>query len=90
MAALKFPVGHHDLHPDVNMNFQKNRWFGWVGEPEMLEEMRAEAARFATRPDWKREVVARAEHGLRQRLVLRVAFHCPSITTLNATTSVPP
>ena len=55
MAALKFPVGYHDLHPDVSMNFQMNRWFGWVGEPEML-----------------------------------VAFHCPSITTLDATTSVPP
>ena len=21
------------------MNFQMNRWFGWVGEPDMLEEI---------------------------------------------------
>ncbi|MBT9574504.1 MAG: hypothetical protein IV106_25955 [Pseudomonas umsongensis] len=25
------------------MNFQINRWFGWVGEPDTLEEMRASA-----------------------------------------------
>lgn len=86
---MTFPIGDYDQHPDVSMNFQMSRFYGSVGESDMLEEMRTAAPRFATLPDWKREVVARAEHGLRQRLVLRVAFHCPSITTLHATTSVP-
>ena len=42
-ARATFPVGHHGLHPDVSMNFQMNRWFGWVGKPGMLEEMRMAA-----------------------------------------------
>ena len=28
-----FPWGYHQIHPDVSMNFQMNRWFGWVGAP---------------------------------------------------------
>jgi hypothetical protein len=28
---MTFPVGYHSLHPDASMNFQMNRWFGWVG-----------------------------------------------------------
>lgn len=86
---MTFPIGYYDLQPDVSMNFQMSRFYGSVGEPVMVEEMRTAAPRFATLRNWKREVVARAEHGLRQRLVLRVAFHYPSITTLDATTSVP-
>ncbi len=48
MAPVTFPVGYHVLHPDVSMNFQMNRWFGWVGEPGMLEEMGTAASRIAT------------------------------------------
>ena len=51
---MTFPVGYHSLHPDPSMNFQMNRWFGWVGEPDMLEEMRRVAPRIATYGDWKR------------------------------------
>ena len=29
-----FPRGYHQIHPDVSMNFQMNRWYGWVGENE--------------------------------------------------------
>jgi hypothetical protein len=25
------------------MNFQMNRWFGWVGEPDMLRELQLDA-----------------------------------------------
>ena len=32
MAAMTFPVGYHDLQPDVSMNFQMNRWFGPDGK----------------------------------------------------------
>ena len=56
-----FPVGYHSLHPNVSMNFQMNRLFGCVGEPEMLEEMRKVAPRISTYVDWKREFVALAE-----------------------------
>lgn len=75
MAAMTFPVGYHDLHPDVSMNFQMNRWFGWVGEPDMLEEMRAASARIVTYADWKREFLALAERASKQGHVLRAGFY---------------
>ena len=34
MTPLAFPVGYHDLHPDVSMNYQMNRFYGAVGELE--------------------------------------------------------
>jgi pimeloyl-ACP methyl ester carboxylesterase len=39
-----FPVGYHDLHPDVSVNFQMNRFYGWVGDDSMITEMRGAAA----------------------------------------------
>jgi len=72
---MTFPVGYHSLHPNVSMNFQMNRWFGWVGEPDMLEEMRRAASRIATYADWKREFVALAERASQQGHVLRAGFY---------------
>jgi hypothetical protein len=71
MAPMTFPVGYHRLHPNVSMNFQMNRWFRWVGEPDMLEEMRMAAPRIATYPDWKREFPDLAERGSQQGHVLK-------------------
>ena len=75
MVLMTFPVGYHSLHPDTSMNFQMNRWFGWVGEPDMLEEMRLAALRIATYADWKREFVALAERASQQGHALRAGFH---------------
>ena len=72
---MTFPIGYHSLHPNVSMNFQMNRWYGWVGEPEMLEEMRASAQRIAIYADWKREFVALAERASQQGHVLRAGFY---------------
>ena len=41
--AISFPVGYHDLHPDISVNFQLNRFYGWVGDDSMLTEMRERA-----------------------------------------------
>ena len=60
------------------MNFQMNRWFGWVGEPDMLAEMRMVAPRIATYADWKREFLALAERASQQGHVLRAGFYCRS------------
>ncbi len=57
------------------MNFQMNRWYGWVGEPDMLEEMRLAAPRIATYADWKREFLALARHASQQGRVLRAGFY---------------
>jgi len=72
---VTFPIGYHSLHPDASMNFQMNRWFGWVGEPQMLEEMRTAAARIATYADWKREFLALAERASQQGHFLRAGFY---------------
>ena len=74
-APVTFPVGYHSLHPDASMNFQMNRWYGWVSEPGMLEEMRIAAPRIATYADWKREFLALAERASQQGHVLRAAFY---------------
>ena len=70
MVPMTFPVGYHSLHPNVSMNFQMNRFYGSVGEPGMLEEMRMAAPRIVTYADWKREFVrcaARASDGRSRR-----------------------
>jgi pimeloyl-ACP methyl ester carboxylesterase len=38
--SFSFPVGYHDLHPDISINFQLNRFYNWVGDNSMLTEMR--------------------------------------------------
>ena len=72
---MTFPIGYYSLHPDVSMNFQMNRWYGCVGEPEMLEEMRTVAPRIATYADWKREFVALAESASKNGHLLRSGFY---------------
>jgi hypothetical protein len=73
--ATAFPIGYHSLHADASMNFQMNRWFGWVGEPEMLTEMRISAPRIATYADWTAEFLALAERASQQGHVLRAGFY---------------
>jgi pimeloyl-ACP methyl ester carboxylesterase len=75
MKQTTFSVGFHDLHPDVSMNFQMNRWFSWVGEPGMLDEMRDAAARITNYVEWKREFLALAEKAVGQKHVLRAGFY---------------
>jgi pimeloyl-ACP methyl ester carboxylesterase len=75
MAATTFPFGYHDLHPDASMNFQMNRWFGGVGEPDMLEEIGMAAPRIVTYADWKLEFVALAERAFQQGHVLRAGVY---------------
>ena len=72
---MTFPVGYHSLHPDVSMNFQMNRLYGCVGEPEMLAEMRAVAPRISTYADWKREFAALAERASNNGHLLRSGLY---------------
>jgi alpha-beta hydrolase superfamily lysophospholipase len=50
--VISFPVGYHDLHPDISINFQLNRFYGWVGDDSMLTEMREAAAGLAGVQDY--------------------------------------
>jgi pimeloyl-ACP methyl ester carboxylesterase len=73
-ARLAFPVGYHALHPDASLNFQANRWYGWVGDPEMLQRMRAACGRIADYADWKREFLALASQAERSGQLLRAGY----------------
>ncbi len=75
MKTTVFPVGVYQLHHDVSMNFQMNRWFSWVGEPGMLDEMRDVAPRITNYVDWKREFLVLAEKAGRQGHILRAGFY---------------
>jgi hypothetical protein len=41
--VLDRPPGYHRLHPNVSVNFQLNRWLGWM-TPPALPEVAAAAA----------------------------------------------
>lgn len=75
MTSVSLPIGYYPLHPDASMNFQMNRWFSWVGEQGMLDEMGSIAPRIANYSDWKREFLALAENASRDGHVLRAGFY---------------
>ncbi|MBX9794854.1 MAG: hypothetical protein K2Y02_11200 [Burkholderiaceae bacterium] len=66
-SLLSQPSGYHTIHPDVSLNFQMNRWFGWVGDAGMLAEMRTVAPRITTYADWQREFAALGPASPRER-----------------------
>jgi hypothetical protein len=53
-SSISFPVEYHDLHPDISINFQLNRFYGWVGDESMLTEMREAAASVREYPTFTR------------------------------------
>jgi hypothetical protein len=62
MKSFDFPVGVHELHPDVSLDFQLNRLVGLGGG--RLEDVREVAPRIRDLDDWKREFLALAEKAL--------------------------
>jgi hypothetical protein len=52
----RFPVGYYPLHPNVSLNFQMNRFWNWVGDKQMLDELRAAGKRIKNYDDWAREM----------------------------------
>jgi hypothetical protein len=51
--VLDRPPGYRQLHPDVSVNFQLNRWLGWM-TPQALPEVAAAAARTRLRRPYER------------------------------------
>ena len=43
----RFPMGYYQLHPHALLNYEMNRFWGRVGEEQMLAELRAAAPRIA-------------------------------------------
>jgi len=72
---FQFPVGYHRLHPDVSLNFQMNRFYNWVGDIQMLDEMRAVSPRITNYPDFTREFLGLAEQARTNAQWLQYAFY---------------
>jgi alpha-beta hydrolase superfamily lysophospholipase len=71
----RFPVGYYQLHPNVSLNFQMNRFWDWVGEEQMLEELRAAAPRIASYADWIREMLDLSDKALADGRHLPAAYY---------------
>ena len=76
-AAPSFssPIGYYDLHPDISINFQLNRFYGWVGEDSMLTEMREEVAGVNDYPTFTKIVLALGEKALARHEVRKGAYY---------------
>jgi alpha-beta hydrolase superfamily lysophospholipase len=72
-GVTSFPVGYYQLHPDVNINYQLNRFY--TGDQRMLTEMRTVAPRIHTSADLKREFLALAEQALAEGEHLKAASY---------------
>jgi hypothetical protein len=71
----RFPVGYYPLHPNVLLNYQMNRFWGWVGEEQMLAELRAAAPRIGSYPDWAREMLELSDKALANGRRLPAAYY---------------
>ena len=69
-----FPVGYHNLHPDVTLNFQLNRFWNWVGEPRMLEELRRVAPSLSDYAEWTRQLLALGHRAMGEDRMLAGAY----------------
>jgi hypothetical protein len=73
--AISFPVGYHDLHPNVSINFQLNRFYGWVGDDSMLTEMRDAVAGVNDYPMFTKIILELGEKALARHEVLKGAYY---------------
>jgi alpha-beta hydrolase superfamily lysophospholipase len=71
----RFPVGYYGLHPNVSLNFQLNRFYGWANDGQMLEEIRASAPRISSYADWTREMLDLSDKALAADRPLPAAYY---------------
>ena len=74
-SAISFPVGYHELHPDISVNFQLNRFYGWVGDDSMLTEMRATVTGVSDYPTFTKIILDLGEKALARRETLKGAYY---------------
>ena len=71
----RFPVGYYELHPNVSLNFQLNRFVGWADDGKMLDEIRAAAPRISSYGDWTREMLLLSDNALKTGRLLPAAYY---------------
>jgi pimeloyl-ACP methyl ester carboxylesterase len=73
--TISFPVGYYDLHPDLNINFQLNRFYSWVGDDSMLTEMREAVADVNDYPTFTKVILELGEKALVRHQVRKGAYY---------------
>ena len=73
--SFSFPIGYYELHPDVSINFQLNRFYGWVGDDSMLTEMREGLAGVNDYPTFTKIVLNLGEKALARHEVRKGAYY---------------
>lgn len=71
----RFPVGYYELHPNVSLNFQLNRFYGWANDGQMLDEIRTAAPRISSYDDWVREMLQLSDNALAAGRLLPAAYY---------------
>ena len=71
----RFPVGYHTLHPNVSLNFQMNRFWNWVGDQPMLDELREAGKRITDYDDWARVMFELSDTSLAAGRTLPAAYY---------------
>src|SRR5580658_509881 len=74
-SSFSFPIGYHELHPDVSINFQLNRFYGWVGDDSMLTEMRDAVGDVSDYPAFMKIILGLGEAALARSEVLKGAYY---------------
>src|ERR1035438_944650 len=73
--SFSFPIGYYDLHPDISINFQLNRFYGWVGDDSMLTEMREAVAGVNDYPMFTKIILDLGEKALGRHEVRKGAYY---------------
>jgi hypothetical protein len=76
--SFSFPIGYYELHPNISINFQLNRFYGWAGDDSMLTEMRETLGGVkdvADYPMFTRLVLDLGEKALARHEVLKGAYY---------------
>jgi pimeloyl-ACP methyl ester carboxylesterase len=73
--SFSFPIGYYQLHPDISINFQLNRFYGWAGDDSMLTEMRDGVAGVNDYPMFTKIILDLGEKALARHEVLKGAYY---------------
>jgi hypothetical protein len=75
-AIAPLPVGYRDdLHPDISVNFQMNRFYNWVGDESMLTEMKEAAKGITDYSTFSKTFIDLGEKTLAQGSTLKGAYY---------------
>ena len=75
-APAAFAVGYHQIHADVSLNYQMNRFS--TGSPDMIAEMRTVAPKIRDYADYVREFLGLSDQALHKGETLKGAYYLRS------------